>query len=473
MFAFVIALSWNSANAQATPKATATTTASSPVVVDSAAAAAVWAKADTGRMMPGYQDLSPYDRPGYCLSAMQGKEQITWRRGESDTLPENTVNDTIPTVVREVGRACVAKMTPRTVPPEELNNLALLALRIGDTALARQTVDYHLSMMPNNAREQGYVLSDAIAGAVASRPMQIPFMESMLPRFTELDKAAVEAAVAAYGSASSVAHNRFDTAAMLRLGAARDALIQRLTPEERQAQGLDQWEGGAFADSLDIVWYQLIPTLSQTVNRLVGQILTANGLAVSNPQLTQALTALRTAEGTIPGQPAPIPKMFKRYPADAPLTSIPGTVTIVMPLRGIGNGRLDETLGRLRRLHERYHSRGLEVVLVGRTTGYAWGSPPLAAEAEANLFGWYYREHLKLPFTVLVEETSFSTKPDGRKVAAPSPFMTTYSPLPLRGYIIGRDGLMKSINYGFHSESELEAYIVRELAVSRPTAQSR
>jgi len=227
--------------------------------------------------------------------------------------------------------------------------------------------------------------------------------------------------------------------------------------------------GGAFIDSLEIVWYQHVPNLSPTINRLMNQWAKVSKMDSLNPTFVQAVTALWTTAGTIPGQPAPNFKNFKRYPVDAPFPFAPGKVTIVLPIRKIGNGRLDEGLGRMRRLYERYHNRGLEVMLVGRTEGYTWGSPPLAAGQEADLFGWYYREHLKLPFTIVVEETSFGTKPDGRKVAAPSPFLTMYSPLAMRGYIVGRDGTMKTITYGFHNESELEAYILRELAAPTTT----
>jgi hypothetical protein len=420
---------------------------------------AAWAKADTGRMMPGYRDLSAYDTPGYCLAAMRGVEALTWRRGESDTLPQGTVYDTLPTSARDIGRACVAKMSPETVAPAQLYNFVRLALRIGDTALARQTVEYHLSVTPGQTREQGYIIADAIDEAAKNRPAQLRFIESLLPLFSKLGKEASRAAGDAYRRAYGAAHDRFDTAAMLRFSHAREALIKGLTPEERQSYGLAL--GAVFEDSLDIVWYQSIPNLPSVAQRLTEQWAIAGKM--EHTAFAQGIIALMTTTATIPGMSPPVFKIFKHYPTNASPTPTPGRVTIVMPTQRRGEGRLDRTLAMLRRLHERYHARGLDIMLVGKTLGYAWASPPLAPEDEAKLLGWYYREHLQLPFTILIEETSFTTKPDGRRVATPSPFLETYRPAPLRGYIVGRDGTIKTFNYGFHSESELEAFVTREL----------
>lgn len=455
-----------------TNKRSATTSAANEAIssltsVDSAASITAWAKADTGRMMPGYRDLSAYDTPGYCLAAMKGMERLTWRRGESDTLPKKTVFDTVPENVRDVGRACIAKMTPRTVPSVELYNLARLALQIGDTALARQTVEYHLSITSDNARERGYVLGDAIYEATIARPLPLSFVESLLSRFSELGKEAVAAHSWAIALAQSVAHDRFDTTKMLRYSAERDSMLRTLTAEERKEQELNL--GGVFSDSLEIVWYQLVPNLAPTIKQLGEQWASAGGF--ENTDFSRAIISMATAIGEIAGQQAPTLNVFRRYPDDAPLTPIPGRVTLVMSINRIGKGRLDKALAYIRRLHDRYHDRGFDVVLIGRTVGYAWGSPPLAAEAEAKLFGWYYHEYLNLPFPVLVEETSFNKKPDGRKVAAPTSFQEIYRPLQVGAYIVGRDGLVKSINYGMHTESELEAYLLRELAAQVQKAQ--
>jgi len=435
-----------------------TTNASS--AVDSVAAAAAWAKADTGRMMTGYRDLSAYDTPGYCLAAMDGTERLTWRRGESDTLPKRTLLDTVPTKVRDMGRACIAKMTPRSVPPVELYNLTRVALRLGDTALARQTVEYHLSITTTNPRARGYVLVDAISGAAEARPIQFPFIESMLPKVSALGKGAVDAGVLAYTLAQAVAHDRFDTTRREQFSAARHALIKTLTTEEKKALRVDL--GSVFSDSLEIVWYHVVPNLSSAVKRLGEQWAAANG--TEKTQFAHAVIYMATTLGAIVGQPAPTVNVLKRYPADAPLVPVPGKVTIVMNVRSIGRGMLDGTMARLRRMHERYHDRGLDIVLVARTAGYAWASPPLVAEAEANLFEWYYREHLKLPFSVLVEETSFGKRPDGRRVAQKTPFQSKWDPIEPNGYIVGRTGIVKAVNYGFHSEAELEGYLLRELA---------
>lgn len=426
--------------------------------IDSAAVKAAWARADTGRMMPGYHDLTRYDTPGYCVAAIKGMERLIWRRGESDTLPKQTDLDTIPERAREVGRACLAKMTPGTVPYAELYNFTRAALWVGDTALARQAVEYHLSVSPDDARERGYILVDAMVEARDSRPMQLSFLESLVPKFAELGEGAARAHADAIGILRQVAHYQFDTTRMLKYSAERESLIQSLTPEVRKKHNLSL--GNVFSDSLEIIWYKLIPDLAPTIERLGNQWATAGEV---DRDFARVVIAMATLAGEMAGKDAKSVDMYKRFPSNASLIPQKGRVTLVLALNRIGRGRMDNTLSLLRRLHDRYHEHGFDVILVGRTSGYAWDSPPLNPDDEANLFGWYYREYLNLPFSVFVEETSFYKKPDGRKVAEPTPFQSMYKPLSLTRYLIGRDGTITPLNYGFHHEVELEAYLKREL----------
>lgn len=420
---------------------------------DSATVAAAWARADTGRMIPGYRDLSRYETPGMCLTAMERFERMTWRRGQADTLPQGTSSDTLPTNVRTLGQSCLAKMTVQSVDSMDRYDYVRLALRVGDTALARKGVEYDLAHMPVTSpaaiRTRGFVLADVMQAAVESHPAQYAFAESLLPLVVNMGKDAGEAVEAAYAMTIQGTLTRYDTAAYTRL------IVEH--------GKLDRWM--MFRDSINILYFRHDPTLPTNVQRLSDQMMVALAPHGVDSLLWLGNIAAWVKHAKITGTAAPTVNTLRRYPADV-ATAVPGHVTLVIGIPRIGEGHLEPYLAQLRRLYERYHSQGLDIVLVGVTQGYAWDSPPLAAEDEAKLIGWYYREYLKLPFPVLVEETKFMRIPDGRRIPQKSAFKYIFGREPVwPGYIVARNGTVADLNDAFHSEAMLDAFVVHELAL--------
>jgi hypothetical protein len=157
----------------------------------------------------------------------------------------------------------------------------------------------------------------------------------------------------------------------------------------------------------------------------------------------------------------PIPGDFW-FPANAPhVKPTPGHVTLVVMLNK-GNGIMDARSAMVRRLHKKYGTQGLDIVGLVRTNGYSWSSPPQSPEAEAKVDAWYFLDYLKLPITLVVEQTPFTTQPDGRRVVAgPNRFSAAY---PMVNFLlIGRDGRIISTSFGFGSDAELDAYIHKAL----------
>jgi hypothetical protein len=128
---------------------------------------------------------------------------------------------------------------------------------------------------------------------------------------------------------------------------------------------------------------------------------------------------------------------------------------------------MDAYIASLLRLYNKYHAQGLEIVLVLKTQGYSWSSPPQSAADEAKTDAWYYLDHFGLPFTVVVDETPFTKKPDGRRVAGQIAFEQDYV---MRHALIGRDGRIRTIGYGLTSESMEDAFIRQALDVDSKTA---
>ena len=451
-----------SASAKTTTKGTKASN-----TVDPAAVAAGRAKADTGRMMPGYRDLSRYDTPGYCLAAMIGMKQRIWRRGEGDTLPKWTQSDTTPTAARDLGRQCLAKLTPSTVARTELRNLLQLNLWVADTTGARQTLNYHLSTVSRDSYARAIILRDAAMLARDTRPVPMAFLESLPSLADTLDAVAAAPIHVVYRLVWAAALNQYDTAAMIRWSAQNGAFVERLTPQQRSESLV--MPHTIVEDSLEIAWMKRPANLPAVVGRLGDKALSHINATGIDLEMWKATYASLVKDASFFGMSAPTLRMFQRYPDDTPLSPIPGRVTIVFSIRNIGEGKLDSTMATLRRLHERYHTEGLDIVLVARTKGYIWKTPPIEAGDEAKLIGWYYRDHLKLPFPVLVERTTFGRRADGRLEAVRSPFLQTFQGRRLnQGYMVARDGTLVAIDRVFSSEAQLEAYVRRELALPAP-----
>jgi hypothetical protein len=123
----------------------------------------------------------------------------------------------------------------------------------------------------------------------------------------------------------------------------------------------------------------------------------------------------------------------------------------------------------LRRLHAKYASRGLRIIVTQRMAGYTdWnGSGTLTEAEEAEFARWYFGDYHKLPATLAVQATAFGKGADGRRVASQAPSTTLSSVLssPLIGTkLVDRAGVLRYASIGIAGEKELEAYIESALA---------
>lgn len=424
--------------------------------LDSTVIKAAAEKADTGRMMPGYKDISGYDTPGYCLAGIRRYTTLVWRRGEQDTLPQLTSSDTLPSQAIETGRKCIEKFSLEDLPSSELYSLIRVALIAGEMDKAHAALNYWISISPD-AREQGYAVFDAIFAALRNPPPRLDVAERWMGHFDSLGRESFEPRVEALNRLTEFARMQFDTAAIIRLNLARHEFLKTLTAEELKVARANL--GTVFQDSLYILWYKLP---SAELPEAIG-MLADNLLKNDHSQMASIAMKYWNYQATIPGKPMRDFPVFAQFPdRDEKSLYTPGRVTILVKSR-VGDGRMDRRLASYKRLHEKYADHGLDIVLVLHTSGFLWASPPLSTEEEARIIAWYYRDHFDLPFKVVVEETQFIKRADGRRMGERALFDRMYEPIFATGVIVGRDGNVSTLNMGFHSEAALEAFIVREL----------
>jgi hypothetical protein len=443
--------------------------------VDSVALARAAAIADTGRMTPGYRDLSRYNTPGYCMAAVRGVEQVTWRRGEQVLVVASSDQDTIPTAAATIGRQCVANLPAvAAIAPAELSNRLRLAILLGDTATVEAVVARQLSLAPTG-EARGFVFTDAIGEllnvafpSLVDHPMQFTLANTMLARLDALGKDARIPRFLAHGQLRNIAQSqRFDTTALLREDKSLRQLVTLFTPEERQDYKNEIMSTSV--DSIIVAWYRQQPNLPAVVGGMLERSFAARDTVAFSEDQAKAMIGWLTLLASQVGKPAPPITGQFWFPKGAPhVQPTPGKVTLITRVQK-GDGLMDAQIAMLRRVYDRYHDRGLDIVLILKTQGFSWSSPPQTPADEAKTIAWYYYDYLKLPFPIVVDETPFTTQPDGRRVPGPIAFERQYV---LPHVLVGRDGRISTLWLGFESESQMDAFVERALAAPAAPASS-
>jgi hypothetical protein len=433
--------------------------------IDSVKVMRLAAIADTGRMTPGYRDISRYDTPGYCLAAVRGVREETWRRNEQINVVEGSAEDTLPTAAIALGRRCLAALPDvGHVAPVELPNLFLLAMLVGDSVRMEAALTRAAALAPT-VEARGYIYSDAIeqlAGTafppLVAHPRELALANAFAARLDALGADARIPRFAAHTALRNVAEGpQFDTTALLREDKALRNVMALFTPDDRK-EHQDEL-AVSMDDSLIVVWYQHRPNLPEVVHGIMDRYFASVGRQFSPDQVSM-ITGYVVGLASKVGQPAPPITGKYWYPETAPhVQPTLGKVTLVMRMEK-GGGLMNGQTAMLKRLYDRYHDRGLEIVLVFKTEGFSWSSPPQSSSDEAKTIAWYYYEHLKLPFKIVVDETPFTVRPDGRKVPGPIDFERQYFPPEA---LIGRDGKIYTTWIGLVSESQMNAFIEQAL----------
>lgn len=420
-----------------------------------------WAEADTGRMMPAYRDLHGYNTPAMCIAAVQRAESLYWRRGEGDYLPKSTPYDTLPRYARDVGNRCLLQFNVVTVGEEDLEDFVRLAIIIGDTSKARSGIERYLSIYQDDSVEQAIFLNAAARYIAGKRPVDINFARSLI-QYVDGTTASVSAD-SVFSQLLHVYTLNNDPISRNEVFNENIAYLERRYPDDQR-----RLMSFIYKDSFE---FPRVPSGMYTPDDIdeiyrLGNIWKEWTFDESSPSYQRVMGELTVEtmadRASFFGTKAPDLKVFKVFPENEGKEPLQGRVTMYMPAFSLGSpiglgrfsGKMESYLAMLKRLHEKYYNAGLDIVLVTKTNGYAWDSPPLDPEEEAKVIAWYYRDYLKLPFRIMVEKTEFVRVPDGRLISLSGgrpDFMTSHfigkrrSYLNLgTGYIVGRNGTVVS-----------------------------
>jgi hypothetical protein len=444
---------------------------------DSAAAIAAWAVSDTGRMTAGYRDLSRYTTPSLCVQVMRGTLlQELWRRNDppSSVIPvqPGSEGDTLPTAAVANVRRCIAKLPAvSAVQPLELSNVMQLGVMTNDTALMEAAITRMLALAATD-EARGYVLLDAMnallgpsIGAEYGRTHSVMRVAAAEPMLARLDAMGVGARVprmlAHFRMAEIYSSVKFDTTLLAREVKATWAIVPLLKEGEEKERYNPSYV--AIMDSLIIAWSRQQPNRVETVRGMLQRgyaAFTAQGFVPMGTVQWQKIISntMETYASQIGKLRGPLKGDFWFSSDSSHDKPALGKVTLLVAGHK-GKGTMTKEEAMYKRLYDRYGKDGLEIVLVVNTNGYSWSSPPQSPADEAKTIAWYFRDYLKIPVTVVVNTSQFTTSKDGRRVPA-SPLHDAGGPFGL----VGRDGKMFTVWIGTESEAALDTYIQAALA---------
>jgi hypothetical protein len=418
---------------------------------DSVAYAAAHAIADTGRMIVAYKDFSRYTSPYMCLASLTGMMHRQWRRHEQDTVEQYSPGDTLPTEAMVKGRACIAKLDLRTMTPPELYAAMKMYVLLKDSAMVDALVARRMAQA-STTEAKGQVMKEAIGLLWRARPTQREHAVAMMRQLDALGHDARIARLQAAADLYEMSLFWFDTTGMQHYRAEVKTIRAELTPAERQdySETLTGWNA-----PMTLAWLRADPQLPSVVHADFQAFQGVLAKFHNGQPLPPGVEQMVTAFAQRVGQPAD--SVSGKFWFNAGNTShrpTPGRVNLVMQVDK-SNGTMTNELAMIRRIAKKY-AADVDVTLVVKTKGYSWSSPPQTPEAEAKTDAWYFLKYMKLPVTLVVDETPFTRDDTGRRQDGQIDFEKHYM---LRWGLIGRDGRLRTMSTGKDSEAMLEAFV--------------
>lgn len=384
--------------------------------------------AGLGWLLAGTQDTHRYTTPKMCRALMEivDHDARTWTGW--DTVVVGTRGDTLGTAARTLGAQCAAGFTATKVSSRQLPDLMALALTLDNVPLATAALDRRVREA-KTPDQQGHALLEAVNMFLDAHPARVAAAEALLPRFDALQTTVPWFKLLAQRRFIAFGPDTADTTKVRRYYHANLAAYQTLSPNARtfladatggNADVVDVLDGltgvplprrcNQIADAY-IAW----PQAAQPVNRAELQD-TVNGYDPTSRRGAEIIRQNCLADTAASRQKIPTFPHGTWFapgsitPASAPIAPTPGHITWLVEA-SLRDGRLHtdrppEDLALVRRLYEKYHKNGLDVILIVRTLAKSvWASPPLDPADVAKTAAWYFHDYLKLPMPLLVAQS--------------------------------------------------------------------
>jgi hypothetical protein len=414
---------------------------------------------DTVQISEGHVDFSRYTTPDVCERAVMNMTVKTWRRGERDTLRYDPEHDTLPTAARITGQQCVGNFTVKSVDPTQLFYLVRLYLALGRDPDAETAIAHRIALAPD-ITAKGNVLFESINTYLEAKPSRPAAAEALMQQLDALGHEARIARLRAHHALLSYWALLFDIPRMEREADSIIAVGETLTEEE-----LETWGALLQASYLHRASIATFKDSPKAAVDILQQGITALGkIRGGQPRLMLRMTMQGySIQANLFKQPAP--QLTGHYwfnSGDSTTRPSYGKVSLLVQVNANCGEFCYRLYAILNRLHQQYGAAGFEITLVARTLGYSPNSGVQTPVEERESIRKYFMEDRKLPAALVVQESSFITQEDGRRVNQPTQYDQLYNSSP--AVLVDREGLIRWMGQIDGSrEAMINAYIVKLL----------
>ncbi len=359
-----------------------------------------------------------YRRPGQCTMAARRADRFYTRDHPTDTLTIDPRIDTVPDIVAAVTKACAAQFQINQVPIDQLNDLANAYLYSKQPDLARKTSQRLLtdtrSMSP---ARRAKLMGQLVETYLTNRPRQMNEIRSILLSMDSLGAPAANERMRAHSLFSQMAAYWDDYPLVITEGEAAVTAWGQMPNNQRTDDVSDM--SGVYATLANANRLQSGTTAGVAVaERSKPELLSAFDPSSRHYQMVQSWIEGYTRNYSFYGNPTRAIQSQHWFNTNADTAARPkaGAVTMIFFMTpGCGHSCYAQ-FASIRRLHEKYGSAGLEIVVVSKTSGHFRSQLTLDPEVEVDLIRKYYLDYLKLPVVLAVPETQFSRMHDGRRM---------------------------------------------------------
>lgn len=392
-----------------------------------------------------YDPYLRYIRPGACTQAIVRLDAQYWRDRRPDTVAYAPQTDTLPASVLHAGRACAAHFSVATTPVRDLLSLTQLYLWTGQDTLADAAVERLLAVDATYPiLDRGWTVFQLVSSALAVRPVRESVVRQYLATLTALDVAAspwklmAHTAVARYEmSIGNTEMALLESSAAVTAGAAMekhdqiDRMPFVLEGYSLLAEARAMHAGGSAALAVfDTALQKLLPVVESDPSEVMW--------------VKSSIESWRRRFALL-GQNASPLKAEHWFPLRIDTTTQPahGKVSLVVLVNANCGSRCFGTYAAIRRLHNKFQTAGLHIILMSSTAGYFHEQPTNTA-VEVEKIQHYFMSFLKVPGTLAIHETSSVQQPDGRRVDLTWESGRDYFSAG-NAVLVGKDGKIRAI----------------------------
>lgn len=419
---------------------------------------------DTGRMTRGYADFSRYTTPGMCETAVRSITARLRRSGDKDSLSITAkYTDTIPTIALETGRQCAKHLSLATTTPLELYNLQKLAIALGNKSLADSVVASRLTIA-KTVHDSARVFQQSAIAYAEAQPIQLEAAQAAEVQLERLGPKARAELFGAQVELLRVAVDRFDVPRMRQISTSALATAALLSPDERDELVYSikeawrayvaavQWES---PDSATFAVAQMEQDIAPLRNGNTFDWFDGFRRAFESkvrPQLGKPVVSFTTDAQYV--YPSSVSQELRRGLLSKDTVHLVLLVSEVNSMRGV-----------VRRLSEKYAAQGLQITMVSGLKGYTlWNESGVLTPQEEAVSQKEYLDSLHLPVSLVVEDASYTSLPDGRRRYE---FTQWQQRTPVGAFIVDRNGVLR-MGFTFVFEKPIDAYLQRTFSSQSP-----